>query len=51
MERFYENNSLDQRITKFEKIIAKLRKTLNYEIENNNDNFNNLVNNTEMKNE
>ena len=58
MEKFYENNSSDQRITKFEKIIGKLRKLLNYEMDinyngrdNNNDNFNNLLNNSDLTNE
>ena len=58
MERFIENNSPDQRISKFEKILGKLRKLLNYEMDinyNKNDinnvNFNNLLNNSDLTNE
>ena len=58
MENFIENNSSDQRISKFEKILGKLRKLLNNEIDLNyngqdinNDNFNNLLNNSDYTNE
>ena len=58
MENFIENNGPDQRISKFEKIIGKLRKLLNHEMdidyngqEIDNDNFNNLLNNSDYTNE
>ena len=58
MENFIENNSQDQRISKFEKIMGKLRKLINHEMdidyngqEIDNDNFNNLLNNSDYTNE